>query len=226
MAPSTDDDLSTGDDLTAGDEQPRLLAVMLAAGGGTRWVAAGGEGHKLTATMIDGFTVIRRSVAAPLLAGLEVVVVTGAVDLRGALPEIPVVHNDRWSEGQATSLQVAVQYATERGFNAMLVGLGDQPWVRHELWECVASRLSWPGAPIVIPTVEGQRGQPVGLRASVWGLLPTDGDEGARVVMRNNPELVEEVSCSLQNVASDHPPLFDGPQLFDDIDTPKDLPWN
>jgi molybdenum cofactor cytidylyltransferase len=218
-------DLSIADK-TSDDEQPRLLAVMLAAGGGTRWVAAGGDGHKLTAKMSDGLPVIRRSVASPLLAGLEVVVVTGAVDLRDVLPDVPMVHNERWSEGQATSLQVAVRYALERGFNAILVGLGDQPWVRHELWECVVSQLLRSGAPIVIPTVDGQRGQPVGLRASVWGRLPTTGDEGARVLMRNNPELVEEVSCSVQFVAHDHPPLFDGPQLFDDIDTPKDLPWN
>jgi CTP:molybdopterin cytidylyltransferase MocA len=30
----------------------------------------------------------------------------------------------------------------------------------------------------------------------VWPLLPVTGDDGARTVMREHPELVHEVSCS------------------------------
>jgi molybdenum cofactor cytidylyltransferase len=45
----------------------------------------------------------------------------------------------------------------------------------------------------------------------VWPLLPTDGDEGARSLLRSHPEWVCHVPCigSLDTVA--------------DIDTPEDL---
>jgi CTP:molybdopterin cytidylyltransferase MocA len=120
----------------------------------------------------------------------ETVVVTGA-----SLPEltgVTVIHNERWAEGQASSLQAAVRHAEEAGHEAIVVGVGDQPGVPAEAWRAVATTVT---SPIVVATYDGERRSPVRLAKEIWPLLPSEGDEGARVLMRSRPDLVSEVAC-------------------------------
>jgi molybdenum cofactor cytidylyltransferase len=174
-----------------------VAAVVLAAGGGSRFL---GDSHKLLAPL-GGRPVVVWAVDAALSANLdETVVVTGAVDLRDALAGRPVtlLHNDAWASGIATSLAVAVDHATAAGHDAIVVGLGDQPFVPAEAWMAVAS-ASAPadgGTPIVVATYDGQRRNPVRLGRDVWALLARDGDDGARALMRRQPHLVGEVACA------------------------------
>jgi molybdenum cofactor cytidylyltransferase len=167
-----------------------VAVVLLAAGAGRRW---DGEGHKLLAEF-RGRPVVSWAAGAALAAGLDAVaVVTGAVDLTGALPEgIDLLDNPRWEDGQSSSLQVAVGWATAAGHEAIVVGLGDQPLVPAEAYRAVARSTS----PIAIATFDGAPRPPTRLASSVWPLLPTEGDEGARVVIARHPELVELVPCA------------------------------
>jgi CTP:molybdopterin cytidylyltransferase MocA len=164
-------------------------AVLLAAGGGTRFR---GRGHKLRAVLGDR-TVFEHALDAVLGAGLdEVIVVEGAVGLHDLVPEgIAHVVNPRWQGGIATSLHTALDLAARRGHDAVVVGLADQPHVTSEAWRAVATS----DAPIAVASYGGRRGNPVRLAASVWDLLPEDGDEGARALMRERPDLVTEVPC-------------------------------
>lgn len=170
-----------------------VLAVVLAAGGGTRYE---GAGHKLLAVR-DGRTVVEHAVAAAHTALGDVLVVTGAVELPpevGAIPSVRVLRNPDWAQGQATSLAAAIAAARvdDETIDAVVVGLGDQPDITPEAWRRVATSRS----PIAIATYAGRRRNPVRLHRSVWPLLPTTGDEGARVVTRLRPDLIEEVPCS------------------------------
>jgi CTP:molybdopterin cytidylyltransferase MocA len=182
------------------------LAVVLAAGGGTRFV---GPTHKLLAPL-DGKAVVVWALEHALAAALdETLVVTGAADLTGLVPDgVVTAHNPRWADGQATSLQVAIEHARARGHDAVVVGLGDLPGIPAAAWRLVAHS----GAALATAVIDGQRTPPVRIARSLWDELPTSGDEGARVLLRSRSDLVVPVTC---------------PGTPVDIDTAEDLTrWN
>src|SRR5439155_20702513 len=96
----------------------------------------------------------------------RVLVVTGAVDLGDLVPEsVTVVHNDRWSEGLATSLQAVLVHvgAWPSPPDRLVIGLGDQIGVGPEAWRAVADA----DGPIAVATYDGRRRDPVALERSV-----------------------------------------------------------
>ena len=181
-----------------------VAAAILAAGAGSRF---SGDRHKLLADF-RGRPVVAWVIDAVLAAGFDdVYLVTGAVDLDPVVdavvaemsatvggagpPGVTVVPNPRWREGQSTSLGAAIAAATEAGHDALVVGLGDQPLVSSAAWRTVGAA----SGQIVTATFDGARRPPVRLDASIWHLVPTEGDEGARTLMKEQPQLVSEVPC-------------------------------
>ena len=185
-----------------------VVAAILAAGGSTRF----GNGSKLLADF-RGEPLVSRAVRAALDADCfdSVLVVTGAFDLSGVLPPgIVTIPNPLWHTGQASSVRVAADAARDLGAQSVVIGLGDQPFVDSDAWHSVGTCPT--DSPILVATYGGKRGNPVRLRNDIWGDLPQDGDEGARVLFRLRPELVSEVACSGSAI---------------DIDTQEDLDrWN
>jgi molybdenum cofactor cytidylyltransferase len=183
------------------DRVSERIAVVLAAGAGSRFE---GETHKLLAPF-RGRPLVTWALEHALAAGLDRTwVVTGAVDLAAAgvvPPGVEVLVNERWAEGQATSLQVAVAAARPTPAGCLVVGLGDQPLISAEAWQAVAAPAAAgrPTAaaarPMAVATYGGRRRNPVRIDRECWDLLPTEGDEGARVLLRQRPDLVMEVPC-------------------------------
>ena len=135
--------------------------------------------------------------------------VTGSVDLSAVLPiGATVLHNDRWIDGQATSLRLAVDYAERVGHEAVVVGLADMPGVPTAAWRAVADCPS----PLAVATFDGLRRPPTRIARLLWPKLPTTGDEGGRVLLSEQSSYVVEVAC---------------PGNPEDVDTVEDLePWN
>ena len=180
-------------------------AILLAAGAGTRYQ---GGSHKLLAPL-RGRRVIDWSlehVASATFA--ETILIVGAVTFQTDAV-VTTLHNPDWASGQATSLALGIDHARTAGHDAVVVGLGDQPFVPAEAWRAVSAATS----PIAVAVYEGHRGpNPVRLAAEVWPLLARDGDEGARRLIRVRSDLVAEVTC---------------PGSPADIDTVEDLErWN
>ncbi|MHB1785910.1 MAG: nucleotidyltransferase family protein [Acidimicrobiales bacterium] len=166
-----------------------VAGVVLAAGGGSRYR---GPTPKLLAPH-RGRSVVSWAIDAARGAGLdEVVVVSGSVELSGVIPDdVTVIENSLWAQGQATSVGVALEWCRHQGHEVAVVGLGDQPGITSSAWAALAQA----DGPITVATYGGRRGNPVRLHRSVWELVPRFGDEGARRLMRDRPELVSELAC-------------------------------
>ena len=166
----------------------KLVAVLLAAGGGSRF---DGPGHKLR-TVIDGCELFERSLANVTAAAIgRVIVITGAAELCVAPPALER-HNPDWMLGQAGSLQVALAAAVELDAEFVVFGLADQPGIHPSTWRAVADAAA--EHLIVVASYDGRRGpHPVRLHRSLWPLLPATGDDGAKQLVRNHPALVHEV---------------------------------
>jgi nicotine blue oxidoreductase len=167
--------------------------VLLAAGAGSRFRAAGG-GIKLLAS-VDGRPLVEGALAALAAAPLgDRVIVLGAhgdevlaaIDLHGAR----AVRNDDWERGMASSLRAGLA-ALAPDCTAALVVLGDGPALSAEAIRRVAVAAA--NADGLVSARYGDRnGHPVAIPRALWSRLPHEGEEGARVL--GSPSLV--VDCS------------------------------
>lgn len=186
-----------------------VVAVILAAGSGSRFNGDDPDatpGAKLL-VLVKGQPVLSWAILPALAARLDaVVVVGGAADVSAVVPEsVTLLQNDDWPLGLATSLKMGLEWCGAQGHDRAVIGLGDMPGLAPEAWRAIATE---PEGPIVFATYQGKRGHPVRLDAAIWSMLPSSGDEGARTLAREHPELVREVACV---------------GATDDIDTPEDL---
>ncbi|MDA8101975.1 MAG: nucleotidyltransferase family protein [Nitrospiraceae bacterium] len=188
------------------EEGPEVVAVLLAAGLGTRFR---GPAHKLMAGF-RGAPLVSHALAAMRASGIaRRAVVAGAVELDGVLEDEVLLVNPEPARGLASSLAIARDWALSNRAEAMVIGLGDQPLIPASAWSRLASAR---GAPIMVATYQGKRRNPVRIAREAFDLLPESGDEGARVLFSSFPALVQEVECEGEPV---------------DIDTVEELDeWN
>jgi len=189
----------------------RIAGLVLAAGRSTRM----GGPNKLLEE-INGMPLVR-IVAEQALASRAspVIVVTGHQRERveRALAGLPVtvVHNPDFADGLSTSLKAGIK-AVPPDADGAIVTLGDMPQVSAKLIDrLIAAFDPERGALVVIPTIDGKRGNPVlWARRFFSDLLAVEGDVGARHLISGYAEAVTEV------------PVEDAAALTD-VDTPEAL---
>jgi molybdenum cofactor cytidylyltransferase len=188
-----------------------IAAVVLAAGRSSRM----GGPNKLLAK-IAGRPLLRIVVEAALASRARpVIVVTGhqreSVEAALAGLSVKFVHNANFADGLGTSLKAGIA-ALPAAADGAIVCLGDMPQVDAGLIDrLIAAFDPDKGALVVVPTIDGKRGNPVVWSRRFFGdLMAVEGDVGARYLIGRYPEAVVEVPVS-------------GKAALIDIDTPEAL---
>jgi CTP:molybdopterin cytidylyltransferase MocA len=169
----------------------RIGAVLLAAGAGRRM---GRVAKPLI--RLQGVPLITRHLVALSGAGVdEVVVVTGfardAVEQEVCSFPVTLAHNEAHAEGQQGSVRVGLA-ALSGEFDAVIVVLADQPLIgAGDLTELIGAFKKRTGGHVVVPVVQGQRGNPIVLdRVAHAQILDSGTNLGCRHLIERQPELV------------------------------------
>lgn len=189
-------------------------------------VLAAGESRRMGFSKLvapfAGSTLLERAVGAALASDAErVCVVTGAsheamipaLERIAASAEKPlaIVRNERWAEGQGSSVAAAARYGREQDCEALAMMVADQPFVSAEIIDELMAVQRENGVPVVMCSDGVRRGNPAVFGASLFENLEVlQGDEGARAVTRTlPPEMIETVTV--------------GPRVLSDADTPEEF---
>ena len=188
---------------------PQIGIVILAAGGSTKL------GSPKQLVQFKGRSLIRRSVETALAANTKaVVVVLGSNgtkigdEINDLSVEIVVV--DDWSVGISSSLKLGLTKLGELHpeIDAALIMLCDQPFVTEETIRALINSYRKGNKPIAACEYDGILGVPALFARELFDeLMALEGDAGARVVIRKDPNRVATVAA---------------PEAAFDVDTPVD----
>ena len=176
----------------------RIGAVLLAAGEGRRM---GGVAKPLI--RLRGVPLISRQLVALSGAGVdEVVVVTGhartAVETQVQNFSVTLVHNDAYSCGQEGSVRSGLG-ALYGSFDAVFIMPVDQPLIgAGDLTELIGAFKKRAAGHIVVPIVDGQRGNPILLDESAHEqILASSTNLACRHLIERQPELVARMKQAI-----------------------------
>lgn len=170
---------------------PTLPAVVLAAGAGSRFRAAGGSGPKVLAPL-DGRPILGHVLDAAAAAGLDPIVVVVGPELASdprlratidARPSAQAHVNDRADLGMGTSLAAGLAHLHEAGTHeACVVLLGDQPGIDPAVIGEVVMTWRTTARPTRARYADGPS-HPVLIPAELWATLIDRTATGARDVL-------------------------------------------
>jgi molybdenum cofactor cytidylyltransferase len=120
-----------------------------------------------------------------------------------------VLYNSRYKSGMSGSLKMGLK-AVRQDADAVMVALGDQPFLSPTTIDRLVDSYIASGAPVVAPVYRGVRGNPVLFDKSLFPqMMRISGDRGARSVVDDNRNKLLEVKVEDRGVVVD-------------IDTPLD----
>jgi molybdenum cofactor cytidylyltransferase len=190
----------------------RVAAVILAAGAASRYGALKqllpwGEGTLLSHVVDTALASCAQSVVVVL--GNQARACRQALGDRQELVEIVV--NDRWAQGQSTSVQAGLSVLAPN-ISAALFPLADAPLLTTATMDAIIARYWRTFAPVVWPEYEGKRGNPVLFDRALFSQLnDLSEDTGGRSVLRSFVGQVERVSVADAGILKD----IDTPQDYD-----------
>ncbi len=186
----------------------KIAAVILAAGSSQRM------GRAKQLLPVDGAPMLARVTDAVLAAGLDQVVIVLGAGADALAPVLvgqaaTIVINRAWSEGIASSLRAGLASVSPE-CDAVLFVPADMPRLSPAALRAIGTRFEATGKAIVIPTHQGQRGNPVLFARRLFAeLAGLQGDRGGRVLFAGHAADIELVE-------------IDDDGILLDVDTPAD----
>jgi molybdenum cofactor cytidylyltransferase len=183
----------------------RVSAVVLAAGASMRM------GRAKQLLPLGETTVLTRTLDNVRSAGLkDIVLVLGASaeEIRRQLPQsllegLRIVVNQAYGQGMAGSLREGLS-AVDQESDAALIVLGDQPFLQPQTLLQIIDGYLRSRAQMVVPTYQGERGNPVLLDRSVFPeAMVLEGDVGCRAIFAKHLEDIFKVEVEDMGVLLD-----------------------
>jgi molybdenum cofactor cytidylyltransferase len=193
--------------MNAEPQAPATGVIVLAAGSGSRM------GTTKQLLPFRGQPLVRHAVRIALASSARpVVVVVGhaATEIRAALEGEPVevVENPDWRDGMGTSIRRGIAALADRGLDAAILMLADQPLLTGAILDRLAAVRAASRAPVVASSYAGTVGVPVLFgRERFARLSALENGEGCKgCIVEEGPDAVR-IPC---------------PEAEADVDTPED----
>ena len=172
--------------------------LLLAAGRGRRF------GSDKRRYPIDGIPMLEKTTALyrDVFDDVRVVIRPGDPELSANLTDLgaAVIEAADADEGQSRTLAAGIESLTDESH--AIVALGDMPFVQPAT---LRSLRDWPAdAVIVRPRFRDRPGNPIRFSAELFGALTAiEGDQGARDIIRTNPQRVAYLDTDDQGIIKD-----------------------
>ena len=176
--------------------KPAVSGVILAAGGSSRL------GRPKQLLEFKGRPLLDHIVQNALSSNLgEIIVVLGAergrIRVLMDLSKVHVVENDRFADGQSTSVVVGLNNVDSHAAGVLFL-LGDQPGVTADVIGTIVAAFDGDPQTIVMPTWQGTPANPVLFGRSYFPQLrKLTGDEGGRSIVAQAGDRVHLVPMDL-----------------------------
>jgi molybdenum cofactor cytidylyltransferase len=190
-------------------ERPKVAAIVLAAGASTRY------GQPKQLLPVGGKTMLQHVVDVVLASPVDqTIVVLGhrageiGASVRQGLPtaadkSADIVINEEWRAGLSASVQAGLR-AIRSDIQAALFVLADQPAITPGIIATLLGRYRETGAPIVVPTYQGERGNPALFDRSLFAeLMEVRNDQGGRKLIDRYADRTEKVEVGSEAVLVD-----------------------
>ena len=179
-----------------------ISAVVLAAGRSTRF---GGTKQLLK---MDGGTLLGTAVRRFTESVVdEVIVVLGhdseLIKQKVVLGRAKVVTNMDYDRGLSSSIRAGIEAVAPES-EAVILALGDQPFISAATISALVQKYAETGGPVVAPYFRGRRGNPVLFDRKLFpSLMGIEGARGAKAAIREHGWKVVRVNVKDRSVLLD-----------------------